>query len=57
MDMTNILEQYAVKADETVTFTCVKPGLINGPGIEYTGKLTVADIGIPKDLLEDIQEI
>ena len=47
----------AVRADETVTFTCVKPGLINEPGIKYAGNITVADIGIPTDLLEDVQEI
>lgn len=42
----------AVQADETVTFSCAKPGLLSGAGKQYSGKLTVCDIGIPRDLLE-----
>lgn len=42
----------AVQADETVTFSCAKPGLLTGEGKRHTGKLTVCDIGIPRDLLE-----
>ena len=42
----------AVQADETVTFSCAKPGLLKGEGQLHTGSLTVSDIGIPKDLLE-----
>ena len=42
----------AVSADETVTFSCAKPGLLTGEGPRHTGKLTVCDIGIPSDLLE-----
>lgn len=37
----------AVKADETVTFSLLKPGLAQYPGAELAGKVTVADIGIP----------
>ncbi len=38
----------AVKADRTVTFTCPKAGMALYPGIEHTGALRVADIGIEK---------
>lgn len=42
----------AVQADETVTFSCAKPGLLTGQGNLYAGQLTIADIGIPEDLLQ-----
>jgi len=42
----------AVCADETVTFACEKPGLLLFPGREHTGKVTVADIGIPEQLVQ-----
>ncbi|MGI6668383.1 MAG: NAD(P)H-hydrate dehydratase [Acetivibrionales bacterium] len=36
-----------VKADATVTFCMPKLGLVLHPGCEYTGRLKIADIGIP----------
>lgn len=36
----------AVKADETITFTCEKVGLCLKPGKEYAGKVSRKDIGI-----------
>ncbi len=41
----------AVRAAVTVTFTCAKPGLLAGQGPAYTGRLAVAEIGIPEELL------
>jgi len=41
-----------VKADLTVTFCLPKLGLILHPGCEYTGRLVVADIGIPQQAVE-----
>ena len=41
----------ALYADETVTFGAAKWGHLLYPGKEYTGKLTVADIGFPKEVL------
>lgn len=41
----------AVKATATLTLGLPKPGLVLYPGAEYVGKLSVADIGIPSDLL------
>lgn len=43
----------AVKASVTVTFSCAKPGLLQGAGSEYCGRLVVGDIGIPADLLPE----
>ena len=42
----------AVKADVTVTFSAGKPGLYVGGGAVHAGRIVVADIGIPDDLLE-----
>lgn len=42
----------ALCAHETVTFGGAKWGHLLYPGKEYTGKLTVADIGFPKEVLE-----
>ena len=36
-----------VRADETVTFSCLKPGLMINDAKDYCGKVTVAEIGIP----------
>ena len=41
----------ALYADETVTFGAAKWGHLLYPGKDYTGKLTVADIGFPKQTL------
>ncbi len=43
----------AVKADLTVTFTLAKRGLFVGEGAVHSGKVVVADIGIPRDLYND----
>ena len=40
----------AVKADVTVTFSQGKPGLYVGQGAVHSGRVVVADIGIPEDL-------
>ena len=50
---TGMVSERAVKADVTVTFSAGKPGLYVGKGAVYTGRIVVADIGIPQDLLED----
>ena len=41
----------AVRASVTVTFSRAKPGHFAEPGIVYRGKLIIADIGIPRDIL------
>jgi len=44
----------AVKADVTVTFSLAKPGHFVEPGCIFTGKLIVADIGIPQKVLNAV---
>jgi NAD(P)H-hydrate epimerase len=44
----------AVKAAVTVTFALPKRGLLLYPGSDYTGRLTIADIGIPQALVRQI---
>lgn len=41
----------AVRARVTVTFTCAKPGLYLGQGEDCAGRVEIADIGIPYDLV------
>ena len=43
----------AVKADVTVTFSRGKPGLFVGKGAVHSGRVVVADIGIPDELYPD----
>ncbi|MCX7920319.1 MAG: NAD(P)H-hydrate dehydratase, partial [bacterium] len=43
----------AIRATLTVTLGLPKPGLITYPGVEYIGKLVIADIGLPQDLIAD----
>ncbi len=50
---TGKVQGVAIKADYTVTLALPKLGLMVEPGSEYRGELTVADISIPKRLLED----
>ncbi len=42
----------AVKALETVTFSLGKPAHFIEPGKVYTGRLSIVDIGIPKELVD-----
>ena len=42
----------AVRASTTVTFAFAKLGHVLYPGAEYTGRLTIIDIGIPPQLME-----
>jgi NAD(P)H-hydrate epimerase len=43
----------AIMASHTVTFALPKIGLVLEPGKDYAGTLSVADISIPRHLLED----
>ena len=44
----------AVQADITVTFAPAKLGMCIHPGVDYSGKLCVADITIPRPLWENL---
>jgi len=41
----------AIKADLTVTFVAMKKGFTLGNASDYTGRIVVADIGVPADLV------
>ncbi len=43
-----------VKADKTVTFALPKTGLVVYPGCKFAGELIVADISIPKSVIESM---
>jgi len=44
----------AVRATKTVTFSMGKPGHFVEPGCTCCGELQIVDIGIPRELIEDI---
>ncbi len=48
---TGLVAETAIVATETVTFALPKKGLFLNDGPEYSGKITVAEISIPKKLL------
>ncbi len=41
-------------ADDTITLGFPKVGLFNPPGLEKAGRITIADIGIPPHLAEEV---
>ncbi len=45
----------AVRADMTVTMALPKLGCLIYPGLEYTGELRVVDIGMPKEVMEEVE--
>ncbi len=45
----------AFRADATVTFGIMKMGLLTGRGFEYSGHVSVVDIGIPKKAIDYIE--
>lgn len=47
----------AVRADETVTMGLPKLGLFLDPGVDYSGRVTVADIGLPSDLVANAESV
>lgn len=50
---TGQIRTVAVKALHTVTLGLYKPGLLLYPGAEHAGTVSVADIGMPPELLTD----
>jgi NAD(P)H-hydrate epimerase len=44
-----------VRATRTVTFVAEKVGFANPASKEYTGEITVVDIGCPRELLEEVE--
>ncbi|GAB4457499.1 MAG: NAD(P)H-hydrate dehydratase [Armatimonadaceae bacterium] len=52
-DTGELIDFVAPMATRTVTFALPKPGLLLFPGAKFAGRVTVADIGIPRVLLQD----
>jgi NAD(P)H-hydrate epimerase len=44
----------SVAATETVTFACLKLGLVTSSGAARAGNVTVADIGVPRSLVDHV---
>jgi NAD(P)H-hydrate epimerase len=51
---TGSVDPSCLYADNTITLGFPKIGLLNPPGVERVGKITVADIGIPSYLTEQV---
>ncbi len=51
---TGAVDPACLYADNTITLGFPKPGLFNSPGAKRVGKITVADIGIPASLAEQV---
>ena len=49
---TGVYGQDAIQADLTITFTAMKPGLLNGPATALCGQVEVAAIGIDERLVD-----
>lgn len=45
----------AIMADKTVAFSLPKCGNLIYPGAEYNGELIIADIGIPKEVIKNVE--
>ena len=43
-----------IRAAHTCTFVAAKPGFLREPAAPYIGQLHVADIGVPRQLLEEV---
>jgi len=52
---TGAVDPATLPADLTVTFGCPKVGQLRFPAAEVVGRLTVADIGIPPELLQPLE--
>ncbi len=54
---TGQLPGMAVAAEATVTMGYLKTGLLFSPGREFTGEITIADIGIPGSVLDKVNNV
>lgn len=53
---TGVVMSVAIQAHKTVATGLIKQGLLRYPGYHYAGILSVADIGIPTDKVENIMK-
>lgn len=49
------VEGEAIRADRTVTMGLLKTGLVRGEGLNLSGRITVADLGFPVDLVAGLE--
>ena len=49
---TGAVGEHAIRADTTVTFGALKPGLVSGEGAQYAGEVRLVDIGLGPDFPE-----
>ncbi len=47
-------EPVVIRADRTITFSYAKPALTTAPGTLFAGEWTIADLGIPQSIAEEI---
>lgn len=52
---TGKVQGICVQAEKTITFTLPKMGLYVYPAIDFIGELEIVDIGVPKELVREIQ--
>jgi hydroxyethylthiazole kinase-like uncharacterized protein yjeF len=53
---TGAVDPSCLYADNTITLGLPKTGLLKAPGIERAGRITVADIGIPAYLVDEVTD-
>ncbi|MFC1938794.1 NAD(P)H-hydrate dehydratase [Chloroflexota bacterium] len=53
---TGAVDPACLYADDTVTLGLPKTGLLKSPGVERVGRITVADIGIPAYLVDQVSD-
>jgi hydroxyethylthiazole kinase-like uncharacterized protein yjeF len=53
---TGAVDPACLYADNTITLGLPKTGLLKAPGVEIVGRITVADIGIPAYLVDEVSD-
>lgn len=51
---TGLAAQHTIRADETCTFVAMKRGFVTLGAEQYTGRVHVLDIGVPRQLVEEV---
>lgn len=55
--VTGTANQYCFKADYTITMFAIKTGMLINDGIDFCGKILIANLGAPEKILQDIAHI
>ncbi len=51
-----VTDQNAIRADKTVTLVCEKSGFVSDVTRNWTGKVIVADIGVPEEIVKRVSK-